>query len=213
MIIAPVLMTGKSFLQKLQTIDFLSLTASTAGATGIKHPTMCNGANLIYEKNVFYEFNDALKYKEISGDDVFLLHNIKKKYLNNIHYLKSKDAIVYTEAEKSIKSFFKQRIRWASKSKSYKDFDTILSSLIVLIANFSIIVLFFVSIFIHKLTFYLIIIWGTKILIDFIFLYISGKYFTKNKNIFLIPLLSIIYPFYVSYIAFISLIKKDLNWE
>lgn len=213
MIIAPVLMTGETFFQKLQTIDFLSLTASTAGAAGIKRPIMCNGANLVYEKKVFEEFNDAFKIEESSGDDIFLLHNVKKNYPKEIQYLQSKRAIVFTEAEKSIKAFFRQRIRWASKSKSYKDFDTILSAFIVFSTNLAIVLLTCISIFSVEYTKYLLIIWGLKTLADFIFLIISGNYFTENKDIGFIPLLSFLYPFYVSYIAFVSFFTKNIRWK
>jgi len=213
MIVAPVLMTGKTFFQKLQSLDFLSLTASTAGACGIKHPIMCNGANLIYEKKVFEEFNDALNNKELSGDDIFLLHNVKKKYPNEIHYLKSKEVIVYTEAETSISSFFNQRIRWASKSKSYKDFDTILSALIILGTNLLIVILSFLSIFYPVYIKCLFAIWGLKTLADLLFLIISGSYFKQKKIFYLIPILSILYPFYVSYIAFISFFTKNIKWK
>lgn len=213
MIIAPVLMTGKSFFQKIQSLEFLSLTASTAGATGINRPIMCSGANLIYEKSAFYEFNDALNNNEISGDDVFLMHKIKKKYPKQIHYLKSNNAVVYTEAEKSIKSFFKQRLRWASKSKSYKDFDTIFSSIIVFFTNLIIVCLLIFSTFKDGLFFYVLLFWGAKTLIDAVILLISGVYFKQKKILFLIPILSLTYPFYISFTAILSFFTKRVSWK
>ncbi len=213
MIIAPVLMTGKSFFQKLQKLEFLSLSAATAGATGIKHPIMCNGANLIYEKKVFLEFEDALNMYEISGDDIFLMHNVKKKYTDGIHYLKSADVIVYTEAEKSIKHFFKQRLRWASKSKSYKDFDTIFSSILVFNVNILFIVLLFLSFFYYNYFITLFIFWSIKFSIDIVLLIIAGKYFRQFPNISYLFLVSLLYPFYIGVTAISSFFVKSFFWK
>ncbi len=208
MIIAPVIMKGKSFFENLQAKEFFSLIASTAGAAGIKRPIMCNGANLIYEKKVYNEFENALKFEEVSGDDVFLMHNIKSRYCNDIHYLKSKNAITYTFAEKSIKSFFKQRFRWASKSNSYKDFDTIFVSLLVFITNF-ILGTLIISVFFNK-DLYLIagVLFGTKFLIDFVFLAFVSNFFKQNKNLVFFPVLSLIYPFYIVFTVLGSLFYR-----
>ncbi len=208
MIIAPVLMKGKSFFENLQSAEFFSLIASTAGVAGIKRPIMCNGANLIYEKKVYNEFKNALKFEEVSGDDVFLMHNIKSKYPKDIHYLKSKNAITYTFAEKSLKSFFKQRFRWASKSKSYKDFDTIFVSLLVFITNF-ILGTLIISVFFNKDLFLIAgILFGTKFLVDFFFLLYVSNFFKQNKNLVFFPVLSLLYPFYIVFTVVGSLFYR-----
>ncbi len=209
MITAPVKMNGKGFFGKLQALDFLSLTASTAGASGIGHPIMCNGANLIYEKSVFNEFEDPLNIKEKSGDDVFLLHSVKQKYKNDIHYLKSNNAVIYTQSETTLKSFFKQRIRWASKSSSYKDFDTILVSLIVFFTNFLLILAAFASISeIIKPTNFLLL-FLVKFTADTILLLSSGLYFKQKEILFYIPFLSIIHPFYIVFTGIAGLFSKN----
>jgi cellulose synthase/poly-beta-1,6-N-acetylglucosamine synthase-like glycosyltransferase len=122
-----------NFFQKAQTLEFISLIGSGAGAIGLKHPIMCNGANLAYEKSVFKE--KMLEKKFVSGEDVFLLHNLKKEYRDEILFLKNKDAIVQTNCLNNAKEFLNQRIRWQSKSKSYFDRDSIIVSLIVFFAN------------------------------------------------------------------------------
>ncbi|MCF6366117.1 MAG: glycosyltransferase [Bacteroidales bacterium] len=213
MIIAPVLMTGNSFFQRIQSLEFLSLTGSTAGAAGIKHPIMCNGANLAFEKDVFFEFEDVLNNKEASGDDVFLLHNIKKKYRKDIYYLKSNNAVVNTEAENSLKSFFKQRIRWASKSKSYTDFDTILSSFIVLFINLLIVGLFIGSFFNSGFFTVFISVFILKMLIDFIILYLTAVFFKQKKLLVFFPILVIFYPFYIAFTGIFSFFVKSVNWK
>ncbi len=209
MIIAPVIMKGNNLFEKLQSLDFMSLTASTAGAAGTGHPIMCNGANLIYEKDAFYEFEDALNSNEISGDDVFLLHNIKKKYPEQIHYLKSKDAAVYTKAEKTFSKFIEQRIRWASKSNSYKDFDTVFTSITVFLTNFLLISNIAFSLFGILNPEILLIIFLIKLAADTMLLSVFGFYFKQRKLLILTPFLSIIHPFYIVFTGIAGIMKKS----
>ena len=59
---------------------------------------MCNGANLAYEKKVFYEVGGFEGIDKIaSGDDMLLMHKIQKIYPDKIGYLKSADVIVKTQ--------------------------------------------------------------------------------------------------------------------
>ena len=213
MIIAPVLMTGSSFFQKNQSLEFLSLSGSTVGASGINHPTMCSGANLAYRKDIFVEFKDAMHSKETSGDDVFLMHNIKRKYAKDIHYLKSNKAVVYTEAEKSFNLFFKQRLRWVSKSKSYFDIDTIISSVLVLFINIFMISSFILSFLDHTLFLYFVLLFGLKLFIDFILLYLTADFFKQKHLLYYFPLLSFIYPFYIIITAILGLFTKKIKWK
>ena len=79
MIIAPVIYeSDKKILsfKNFQALEFISLQASTAGAVGINSPIMCNGANLIYERELFHEFSNPLKEELISGDDILSLIHI-----------------------------------------------------------------------------------------------------------------------------------------
>ncbi|MCD4792310.1 MAG: glycosyltransferase [Bacteroidales bacterium] len=213
MLIAPVLMQGKSFFGNMQSLEFLSLIASTAGSTGIGHPIMCNGANLSYEKKVYEEFKDALNMKEKSGDDIFLLHNIKKKYPKEIHFLKSNDAVVYTKAEKSLKSFFRQRVRWASKSSSYKDSDSIISSIIVLLSNLLLIVLYVLSIFDISFLTTALVLTMLKIIPDLILILLSAGYFKIKKLIAYFPVTMTVYPFYIVITAVAGLFTKKISWK
>ena len=87
-----------------------------------------------FKKDIFLELN---KYssKIASGDDVFLLHNIKAKYPHSIVFAKDKEAIVETVGVKNIFKFFNQRNRWTAKSTSYRDVDALLTSIIVFATN------------------------------------------------------------------------------
>lgn len=122
-IAAPVcFQTDRSALQVFQSLDFMVLQGITGAAVFRKHLSMSNGANLAYDRSVFYEAGGFTGIDHIaSGDDMLLMHKIALKYPDRVRYLKSKDAIVSTLPMKTWKSFFNQRIRWASKATQYND--------------------------------------------------------------------------------------------
>jgi len=66
-------------LQKFFSLDFTSLVASGAGSAGAGLPLMGNGANLAFERDIYTDnkANDNSR-KFVSGDDVFLIHEITK---------------------------------------------------------------------------------------------------------------------------------------
>ncbi len=137
MIIMPVSYNyNPTFLGLFQILDFMSLQGITASSVELKNPLMCNGANLAYRKTAFEEVNGFNGTNKLaSGDDMFLLHKIADKFPESISYLKSNDVIVHTDAMPSLNSFLNQRIRWAGKSKSYKNFKIKLVLLFVYLFN------------------------------------------------------------------------------
>jgi glycosyltransferase involved in cell wall biosynthesis len=105
-----------------QALDFMTLQGITGASVYKKVHTMCNGANLAYERNAFYEVGGFTGIDHIaSGDDMLLMHKIYQRYPDRVLFLKSKNAIVQTEPVHTVKDFFNQRIRWASKADKYDD--------------------------------------------------------------------------------------------
>ncbi|MDD3079503.1 MAG: glycosyltransferase [Paludibacter sp.] len=198
LIIGPVtIKSNNTFFGKLQQIEFVSLVAAGAGAAGTGMPVMCNGANLAYKKKVWFESKKDLHEHELSGDDIFLLHSIKNRK-GKINFLKSAYALVSTQAAPDIKSFFRQRSRWAGKSPSYTDFETIVTALIVL--GISLVQLLLLCCLPFKPEFYGIlwlVIFFLKLAIDLSLLKQTNQLF-KIKSITIYSLLiAIVYPFYI----------------
>jgi biofilm PGA synthesis N-glycosyltransferase PgaC len=113
-----------TFFDKLQQIEFSSLIGSAVSTLSLGFPSMCNGANLAYRRQVFVDVNGYNGNIQIaSGDDEFLMRKIEEKYKGSIRFLTSKDAVVETRPQPDISSFLHQRLRWASKwrfNSSYK---------------------------------------------------------------------------------------------
>ena len=210
---APVVFkSNTSLFSKLQELEFYAIMMSTAGLARQKHAVMANGANLIYPKNVAQDF-DLLQQKTSSGDDIFLLHHIKKKYGRaSVHFIKSKKATVYTHAAPNLKSFIAQRLRWASKSKYYKDSDTILFGLLMAFVNMALVFLFLGCFFrIIPLGIFVEFLF-VKILADFILLRPILRFYQKEYLLIYFPILFLVYPFYVSFVAVLSPFKS-FEWK
>ncbi len=210
MIIAPVAYetTEKLFsFENFQALEFLSLQATTVATAFLRSPIMCNGANLAFERFVYQEFTDAMSDRYASGDDVFLMFNIKRKYRNTVRFLKSKSATVVTKPVANIKDFFNQRIRWASKVKHYTDFFTLIVGFITLMMN---LFLFFGFCYgIVKIDFsYFFISFVFKFFVDFFLLLAVSSYFKQERLMWLYLPLQLVYFQYVVLVSVLSIFVK-----
>jgi cellulose synthase/poly-beta-1,6-N-acetylglucosamine synthase-like glycosyltransferase len=213
MIVGPVqFVEEKNFFEKLQSIEFLSLIGVTAGAIGAQMPLMCNGANLIYQKAAFEEVNAYENDNFTSGDDLFLMLKIKKKFgAQSIRFLKSPKAIISTFAQRSLPEFIRQRTRWASKNKK-PQWEIIPVASLVFITNLSLIILLVLSILQLIPSYYLPIFWGIKMIIDFPLVYEMLKFTNKQAfAIYYLPL-TFIYPWYIVLSA-VNGIFGNFTWK
>jgi cellulose synthase/poly-beta-1,6-N-acetylglucosamine synthase-like glycosyltransferase len=130
----------KKLSDQFQALEFAGLVASGAGAAMAGHPFMCNGANLAYRKDAFFRVDGfAGNEKFISGDDVFLMHKIKKSFgRTSIVFCKDREALVKTLPAGGILQFISQRVRWASKSTGYRDFLAKITAIIVFSYSFAV---------------------------------------------------------------------------
>jgi len=203
--------SGK-ILNEILTLEFYSLLGSTAGAAAIGRPVMCNGANLAFPKNVYQDIQQTLVNTKIaSGDDIFGMLALKKKYPGRIHFLKLKDAAVYTTIAGNVKSFFKQRGRWAAKFRFYRDPEIIVTALAVFGINLMLLVTLVYSFLQHNyISFFGLLI--IKSLIDFPFLYRVTSFFGKKKLMRWFPVVQSFYFFYVCITVFFALVMPNV-WK
>lgn len=209
----PVLLErGKTFFQRLQQIEFLSLTASTAGAFGAGHPIMCNGANLAFDSKAIKDQEDIMQARFSSGDDIFLLHRMKQLWPGELHFVRSNDAAVTTSGQPDFRSFIQQRIRWASKSRGYSDMDTIITGLVVLLINFMLLWTLAGTFFEPGMFSFFVFLYIIKTLPDILLVTAVSSYFRVKKNLWLFPLIQLVYPIYVVFTALTSLSGK-YRWK
>ena len=216
MILAPVLLSpAENLFEKMQVLEHLSLIGSTAGSASIGFPVMCNGANMAYERKAALELEKFRKDFDIpSGDDMFLLEQFVKRYgHNNVKFLLSKSAVVKTKTCKTIKDFFRQRRRWVSKTKSYTSWKVIVTALIVLFFNLSIISLLVSAFFVPALWSIYILLTLLKFFIDFPLLKNITNFMNQGSLLKWVLPLEIIYPFYVVFTALSGTIFTKLKSE
>jgi biofilm PGA synthesis N-glycosyltransferase PgaC len=198
-------------LKKFFHFELLSLIITGSGLTNIGFPVMCNGANIAVRADLYKKNQKNIKPGRASGDDVFMLHAVKKDRSVKISILRSKNSIVITSAPKNISEFLNQRSRWASKSTAYRDRDTIILAFIVLLANLIIILGFIDYIVTGKFT-NLIVSFFIKLAADFSILASGLSFFGGKRNILFLPLFSIFYPFYILIVVTRS-IFKSYTWK
>lgn len=219
LIVAPVTYYDiKGLLQNFQLLDVLSLQGATIGGFGIKKPFLCNGANLAYTKHLFNSVNGFEGNSEVaSGDDVFLLEKAYQNNPNQVHYLKSKQAIVTTKALSTIPELIHQRVRWAAKTSAYKNRFGKIAGSIVFAQNALLIVCLFITLIGALNPKVLLISFLIKVSVDIILISKSAVFFNQTKHLKHYALAAFIYPFFSVYVVIIAVFKgyqwKDRHYQ
>jgi len=199
-----------NFFGKFQEIEFLSLSASGSAAVATNKPVFCSAANMAFKREIYFDIEDPMSEKHISGDDTFLLHKVKKEGKYEIKLLKSADAIVKTKGEYTFKGFLRQRFRWASKSIYYRDRDTIYLSCLVFLTALLITVLFIFCLFGKNCILFFIVL-SFKILADLLFLNSFLSFMGKKKG-FYIAIFELPHAFYIVFTAITGILFK-VGWK
>lgn len=223
-IAAPVAINNSvPFIEIFQALDFMTLQGITGAAVYKKINSMCNGANMAYEKKIFYEVGGFKNIDAIaSGDDMMLMHKIFKLYPQKVLFLKSADAIVETQPVRSIAQFFNQRIRWASKADKYDDKRILPILVLVYLFNLLLFIIPVISIFFNSVLsifnyqFSIIICWllllALKTIVELIFMIPVVRFFKKGSLLVLFPLMQ---PFHIIYTVIAGWLGKfgSYKWK
>jgi cellulose synthase/poly-beta-1,6-N-acetylglucosamine synthase-like glycosyltransferase len=204
----------KSLAEKIQTVEFELLIAAGAACIQNKFPNTCNGANLAYTRAAYHAVGGFKGIDDLaSGDDELLLHKMHKQFPDGLRFLKEPSAIVYTEAKGTLRSFYQQRKRWASKSVKYADKRMVLLVSIIYFFNLLIFIqaglLFFTT---ANLGMFVILI-GVKMGLDAILIFQSLSFFKKRRLLLLLPLVEIFYVIYILIIGIIANIGGAYEWK
>ena len=215
MLLGPLLLSpANTLFEKLQVLEHLSLIASTAGSAAIGMPVMCNGANMMYDRQAAL---DVEKYrtdmKIASGDDMFLMEQFIKHYgSKSVSFLLDNEAVVKTSTMPDLKSFFRQRKRWTSKTKAYTNWKIIATALIVMMFNLSIVFFFAAGFFMKIFWVFFVLYVIMKTLIDFPILKRITNFMHQQRLLLWVFPLEFIYPFYVVFTA-ISGLFSNVKWK
>jgi cellulose synthase/poly-beta-1,6-N-acetylglucosamine synthase-like glycosyltransferase len=207
MIYAPVLFKANTLFEKIQSLEFAGLVAIGGAAIELKNPNMCSASNLILNKKTFYEVGGYHGNENVAtGDDEFLLHKFFKAYPDDVHFLKSRDAIVTTSANTSLRELTDQRRRWVSKSAKYE--NRYITAILVAAYLFNAGIVYHL-IFNFQFGLSILII---KALTEGIFLFSVLKFFKRKQYILFLPLAE---PFHILYVLIIGIWANigTYNWK
>lgn len=181
-----------------QTLDFLSLQGITAASVSAGFHGMSNGANMGFTRNAF---NAVEGFKGIdhiaSGDDMLLMQKIQQQFPGHIAYCRSEAAIVTTKPEPTLRTFLRQRIRWASKATYYHDKRILPVLLLVYLHNFSLLALLTAGVFgdMHALVAGGVLILF-KTVVELSFMWPVAGFFGIRR---LLPFFPVAQPFHIMY--------------
>ena len=117
-----------------------------------------------------------------------------------------------TSSSNTFFQFYNQRKRWAAKSTSYRDVDTIYVSLLVFVINFLVLFLFLCSFFDKKLIACFLSFIFFKFLIDAFFLVPVLRFFNRKELVKFIFPFELFYSFYIVLIPVLSYITS-FTWK
>jgi len=213
MIISPVKLEGrKGFFYRFQELEFLSLQGITAGTSVGENPVMCNGANLAFQKETYLNHAGNLHDELASGDDVFLLHNIKSYPDKRIMWLDSAEATAVTRTSGNLSSFLHQRVRWISKAGAYIDRFTKVLAIVTFVTIATQFLLLLGGLFFSGLLWVFAVYFVLKSVPDFLVLSnTAGRYDKKNLMRWFLPS-QLVYPLYVVAIVLCSVVNR-VKWS
>jgi glycosyltransferase involved in cell wall biosynthesis len=210
LLIMPVYMnSGSSLLEQLQTNEWRYLQFITWLSSEVKLPMMCNGANLIFKRNLFMENIEA--HRSISsGDDMFLLSRVVKLG-RDTSMCWEKFCRVEISTVNSWRESIDQRLRWAGKiTKLPSTKATVLHVFFALIS--AIHVLAFVGLFIPSWHLESAVFLSVKVLAEVLCMCGVFSNRMKMKELMLALPQMVLYPFFSLFI-FISSLFFIPKWK
>jgi len=204
---------GKNIWENVQKTEFAGLVLTGAGLIGKNRPIICNAANIAYRKSAYEAVNGFSDNMNLSsGDDEFLMQKIWKETNYKVSFCLSRDAVVKTDANKSVEQFYHQRKRWASKGLFYADKLLVVKLILIFLFYLSLAVMPFLAAIIsikYLWIFFACIL--TKLFLEYKILKIgSAILFSKQilRNFFLAELLQV--PYII--IAGLSGVFGNFTW-
>jgi biofilm PGA synthesis N-glycosyltransferase PgaC len=207
---------SETLLGHMQSAEFNALQGLTK-AFFKKKPILCNGANLVYEKELFYTVSGFEGNQHLSsGDDVFLMEKIKTYNPNLLGYNSDFSGAVLTRIAGDWKSYKDQQIRWFSKTTALNNPLLTAISALVFTVNFFIVLGFFTMVYLgatrpsqwFELWDFFAVYILVKFVIDHLFLMVSspkdvfkGLWTLKRVSWPRQVMASLFYPFWIFYIV------------
>lgn len=214
-IAAPVMIREeRNLLQHFQALDVAGTMGITGAGIYLGWQHIGNGANLAYPKAAFEAVNGfAGNAHQPSGDDLFLLQKIARRWPGSVFFLKNAGAAVNTPAASDWRAFYQQRLRWGTKNAALPETPVRL----VLAATF----LFCCSILFSTVAAFLytplvrllLIQLAVKAGFDYLLLRELCSFFHRRKWLRWFWPSFLIHTGYVAVLGIASLVRRNYEWK
>lgn len=199
---------------KIQALEFLSLSGIGAMSVISNKPLMCNGANLAFTKEAFmnaggYQYGNQIP----TGDDTYLMLKIASQNDRKIVFNYFPQSVISTTPQPDFKTLIDQRIRWASKVKHYHEGYIKRFGLLIFGVNLMLLVLLVMTSLQIMPWQFLLAAWLLKAAGDFLVLIHTSAFAAQRRILLLFLPVHVIYPFYSLVAAFFSLQRTNYQWK
>jgi cellulose synthase/poly-beta-1,6-N-acetylglucosamine synthase-like glycosyltransferase len=199
---------ARGFVALFGMFEFSALQSVTEAAVIAGHPVMCSAANMSFRRDVYLRHSHELRDELPSGDDIFLLHAVRRAG-GRVRFAGSKEAAVETAAAVSAAALLRQRARWASKTYYYSDAATLTLAAATAACNTAITAAAVASIISAANIPLLAAMYGLRLVPDY--LIIARNIKKRGDKMPLVPFLlsELIYPFYFMAVAALSILPSS----
>ena len=200
---------NSSFFSRYQAIDLLALMSANAGVLGWNSAWSGSGQNLAYRRSEYDRIGGfSPVMNQISGDDMYLIQTISKN--KRAIFNASREGFVTTSPSPTIKTYFSQRIRWASNAQ--KLISKNICFLLFLISTFICNVLLLAFAFLYLDVSLLFFLFLLKAFFDGFVIFIGSKRFFSPVSLLDFTFWFMVQPLYVPVVGVLGLVGV-FSWK
>jgi poly-beta-1,6-N-acetyl-D-glucosamine synthase len=203
---------GRGFASYFGSFEFSALQAVSEAAILAGHPVMCSAASMAVRKDVYLRHAGALRDDIASGDDVFLLHAVKRSG-GSIMHIGDAAAAAVTDGAVTVAALLRQRARWASKAYYYSDPATLTLAAATAACNAAVAAAAAASFFSVKYLPLTGLLYAIRLIPDLLITWRNFKKREEHPPLPLFILSELIYPFYFITIALLSLFPSSRHFR
>lgn len=204
---------SNTWLGKMQQIENQWIMSFTAASAYLNEPVLANGANMVVRKSIFFESWSRRKDALLSsGDDMYLLLDIKKVNKDRILFVADQRLIAQHPPCFTWSDYFQQRIRWAGKASVFSDRSAVGLGLLLLLIHTSVLYVWITVFLGHQLLLVALLFHSAKIAVDAFFAKPMRRFLSNKKQGLVFLFYGLVFPILFFVIPLLALVYKP-RWK
>lgn len=202
-----------TWLGGIQQIENQWIMSFTAASAYLNEPVLANGANMVVRKTTFFESWSRRKDASLSsGDDMYLLLDIKKKNKDKILFVADHRLIAQHAPCLSWSEYFHQRIRWAGKNSVLNDWAAIGLGLLLTLIHASVLYVWITVLVGQQFFLVALLFHCSKIAVDAFFAKPMLRFLSNKRQILLFFFYGLVFPLLFFIVPLLALVYKP-RWK